>query len=195
MKTTRGVTVRVLEVPRFDTSAITYGQTMAPERQRTRDTFIAPIMAAAALAVALVGVLAILHRVRPARAVHRLLSDIGHRASQAGDQTATARALTAGLVEYLALTIDRPRGALTPSEAVTGVLKATGSDALAARAGRLLHWCDERLYDGTSHSVAGVAAFVVGKNPDPLFLHDLAKETDKSTIWKAHLGDRNTEKH
>jgi hypothetical protein len=49
-----------------------------------------------------------------------------------------ARAITDGLIEYLALATARPRGALTPDEARRGILQAAGSTELAARAERLV---------------------------------------------------------
>ncbi len=66
------------------------------------------------------------------------------------------------LIRYLAIGIGRPKGALTPDEARGGVAQLTGSDQLAADAGRLAARCDEVLYreipgEPSPHDVWGEA--------------------------------------
>jgi hypothetical protein len=152
-KTTPGIALRVLDVPRLGASGADAGAPTGsgssgatPSAGTMKDYLLAFVTIALGLVVVFARVF---ERLTPRSAVRRLVRDILQRTDRARGDAERARLASRGLADYLALTVARPKGVLTPSEAAAGVSSATGSDELAADAGRLLTWCDEVLYRGT----------------------------------------------
>src|SRR5512135_837135 len=137
-KVTAGVPIRVVAVPRFDPTSLDDGpepntaSTRAVERGTLHIGFGAGLLLASL-------VLAWAWR-RPDRrsGPGRLARQLSCSFDAGRAPEEVARAITDGLIEYLALATARPRGALTPDEARRGILQAAGSTDLAARAERLV---------------------------------------------------------
>jgi hypothetical protein len=66
--------------------------------------------------------------------------------------------VTDALADYLEQTVRRPRGALTPLEAESGIAGATRDAALGTRVGRLIAVCDRVRYSDGESSAAELVA-------------------------------------
>jgi hypothetical protein len=169
-KVTEGVTVRVVDVPTFDPSALAYGPPPGTTSQAPTASRVLPFVTGAA-ALAASGLLVVLVRNRrdTGKALRRMTRRLAGRLDRASDDVECARVISEGLADYLRLTTGRPPGALTPEEAEQGVSRATGRLELAHRAAWLIARCDEAQF--------GPGA---GDHPEPLrqagrsFFQDLA---------------------
>lgn len=153
-KATPGIPVRVTDVPRFDPAAVRYGPPRSPPRAESnlrRQVRPDAVRAMTVLAAATISGFAVLvwkkRQSGRRRGASRLARDTLSRLARVHSAHEQGRLVTEALIAYLALTIGRPRGVLTPIEAEEGVARATGSEDLARRAHGLIARCDEVLYD------------------------------------------------
>jgi hypothetical protein len=148
-KATPKVSIRVVDVPRFDPTALDYPNppaiapsTPGPWRwSRERLAALAGVVLVPALVIALV---AAIRRGRndPGRVLVRSARRLDPRQGAA----ATARRITDSLAEYLERSHGRPRGALTPVEARSAIALGTQDTHLGERSARLVAACDRARY-------------------------------------------------
>jgi hypothetical protein len=168
---TAGVPIKVVAVPSFDPATIDDGDFFGLSPTRQWASWIAWVSATSLLFGAFAALRLVRRRLRSrilsgpvaarryaARLGRGLASTEPCLESQAGSPQlsegngfvhpghATSRRVSGELIRYLQIGIDRPPGALTPSEAHGGVAELTGSEDLAAQAGRLTTRCDLVLY-------------------------------------------------
>ena len=160
-KVTPGVSVRVVDVPRFAATDLQYGASRPAAKGGKGVTLPAPLpYAGVGLIVAALGVLYRLNRVAR-REVDRACAAAARRARELPPDEPPhilARWIADGLVEYLYLATDRAGGALTPGEADEGIAAATADPELAAQARRLVECADRACYGPGDVSSAELAA-------------------------------------
>lgn len=176
-RVTPGVPVRVTAVPKFDPGTLAYGPTDRstvarpwwPERRSRISVLIASALVSSLVVIAVW----FRRRSRWERAVGRIITRANANLGLARDDAGRGRAVTESLIDYLALTTGRPRGALTPAEAAAGVARATGSGPLARRARSLVNECDRARFDERIPRTSPPASLL--KREGSLFFGDLAK--------------------
>jgi hypothetical protein len=137
-----GVSVRVVDVPAFDSSALRYGPASPPGRSRERLAVGLTALVVAGLSVTALVAVRLWSQGRSARAVRRHCQRVAEHLARADRPSEAGRLAGEGLIGYLRLACGRPPGALTPSETRDGVARVTGSDDLGRRAERLLALSD-----------------------------------------------------
>lgn len=142
-RSTRGLPVRVADVPTLDLSTFDASLPAEPTRpDRARYVLWAVGIAGSLAAASALGFVFLRWRGRrfadPRHLAERLARSFGPR----DDPQRRARRVRRALTDYLRAANGRPPGALTPAEAGAGVLRATGDAGLAARAEALVAACD-----------------------------------------------------
>ena len=148
-RVTSSIAIRVVDVPKFDPSALGYVQPRV--RDASGPLSGSRVRTAAGLTLGIVTiVLATLAvqtvrkrwRINPGRWIMRRARGLDpHRGTER-----VAREIAETLAEYLERRIDRPRGVLTPEEAHSAVAASTRDADLAARCARLISDCDRASY-------------------------------------------------
>ena len=149
-RASEGVRVRVSNVPRFDPTTLDYGANLdLPPSSRGRSFPPASWVFASSWIVGCLVILIVLERrrTRASRRLRRLWRKVAAGLGRASSDEGRAQVITEGLTSYLAETLDRPLGALTPADAHEGIRRATGSAALARRAEELIARCDAARFD------------------------------------------------
>jgi hypothetical protein len=143
-KASPSVRFHVDDVPRLDPSTLAFGQSTPTVIEHSGTWQIAAVTVAL-LTVGLSGSAVAVWRARSRQSVGvaSRIRQVVKRIEQSADASESGRAITEGLVTYLALMIERPEGALTPDEAADGIERATRSPALAERARSLIAECDQ----------------------------------------------------
>jgi hypothetical protein len=151
-KASPGVPLRVEDAP----PGLDAGELFPSQVSRPPGSRETPSSRTLAVCISAIGVIALglflvgtrLQEKLEIRSAHRrLIHEIIRRYSGADTDVERAQLVTQGLTDYLALSIERPNGVLTPCEAADAVALATGSQELADRAQRLIAWCDRTLYE------------------------------------------------
>ncbi len=144
-KVAQGIAIRVTDVPVFDPRTIDDPQS-SPQPSAWRE-WLGGIVVASCVVFGAVRWMRKRWK-RPESVARRLCrrvrSDLDQIEGDAGVAELIARAMT----EYLAVTIGRSPGALTPGEVREGILEATGSEVLGERAGVLLRKSDRVRFGG-----------------------------------------------
>jgi hypothetical protein len=137
------VQVRVVDVPRFDPSTLATIPEETPSELRIGG-WLGLIPAALVLGAWVL--LAVVRRRTSARRWARVVAR-GLRSSQATD---VAPRIASGLTTYLARSIGRAGGELTPVEAERGIAQAIGDPSLAHRSRQLIEHCDRARFGDAS---------------------------------------------
>lgn len=159
---TPSVSVRVVDVPRFNPDRLAYGSP-APAGSETRVSrgnpalWILGVPIAAILAFTLIA----LWRRRPGPTPQAFARRTIRRLHNHSNPEQTAILIATALTRYLGLAIGRPEGALTPSEARHEVAELSGEPALGLEAGRLINRCDRVRFGGQNDSAASLAGAAI----------------------------------
>lgn len=148
-RVTLGVPIRVTDVPKFDATQLRYGRralTSKPAGPPLASGMIAVAIIGLSIAAAVIGYLTLRSKWSSRGRARRCIGEALTQLDRAGSAPECARAITVGLVSYLAAAIGRREGALTPVEGEEGVARATGLVPLAGGVRRLIERCDEVLY-------------------------------------------------
>jgi hypothetical protein len=148
-RVTLGIPIRVTDVPKFDATQLRYGHravTSTPAGSDLASGMIAVAIIGLSIAAVVIGYLTLRSKRSSQARVRRSIDEALSQLNRAGSESECARAITEGLVTYLAAAIGRREGALTPVEAEDGIARATGSVSLAGGVRRLIERCDEVLY-------------------------------------------------
>lgn len=143
-KVTAGIPIHVSEAPTLDPSMVHYEKPVVQNRG-----FSAWRVGSFVLAASLVMAIAIALRNSQTRrnttvkAITILARETAARYQSVPSLEERGRVINDGFVAYLALAIARPEGALTPEEAVLGVIEATDSETLGRAAGMAVFDCDQ----------------------------------------------------
>jgi hypothetical protein len=159
-KVTPGVPIRVANVARLDPSAVAYGLVAADGATDDKPASERAIAFAAALLAAMLATFWLVVRPseRLAAQVHALTGQTTSRLTKADGHAEAGRVITESLIAYLGLTVSRPPGALTPTEAGQGIALATGSTDLALRARELVARSDCAQFAGETSGPADPTA-------------------------------------
>jgi hypothetical protein len=159
-KVTSGVPLRVADVPRFDPSAIQYGEAPPSPAGWSRAARWAGWAAAAVGAIGALILAGRRYRARPGRdrSARRVAARIARGLDPSDGAPAIGREIVQGLSAYLQVAIDHPPGALTPDEAGRGIERASGRADLAARSIRLVAESDRAQFAHDHPSAETLAA-------------------------------------
>lgn len=157
-RTTPSVSLRVVDVPRFDPSSLAYGPA-EPQAVESRAGpgrflwFLGLSLAAIGLGSAIIAVLVR----KPSPDCRTFARQAARELQKHRDGEAMAVFITSALTGYLSRATGRPEGALTPSEATVAVIELSGNPALGRQAGGIVSLCDRIRYGGHGDSAAGLA--------------------------------------
>jgi hypothetical protein len=143
------IKLRVVEVPRFDDATLATITDETPSGPRIGGPLV---LIPSALVLSAWTLLILVRRRTSARRWARSVA-ASLRPSHATD---VAARVASGLTTYLARSIGRPGGELTPDEAERGIAQAVADPSLAARARRLIEHCDRARF-GDATTDAGLA--------------------------------------
>ena len=148
------LSVRIVDVPRFDPSSLDQDMPTIPELSSRRST---PIWLVGLAVVGLGATLLVYwrsRRNRPRRTALRLARAMRSQS----DPTNRADRVASALTIYLATAIDRPAGELTPEEARQGIERAVADAALANLAGQLIERCARVRFGGDQDAEAKLSS-------------------------------------
>jgi len=143
------VRLRVVDVPRFDPTTLA---TLPEEIQSELRLGGWLVLIPAALVLGAWGLLAVVRHRTSARRWARVVA----RGLRSSDAAAVASRVASGLTTYLARSIGRAGGELTPMEAERGIAQAIGDPSLAHRSRQLIEHCDRARF-GDATADAGLA--------------------------------------
>ena len=170
---TNGVAIRVVDVAVFDGASVEVAQIRGRSALWPGVTMAGGLIASAVLVLIARYRSARLGTVNPARVARELIA----RLPRSSDRSATVRAGTAALADFLGRVGGRPPGVLTPQEASRWAGTLSGRSDLADAAAVLVASCDHTLY-------ANGGAPSVGDDPFDLAVFVLKGLGESSEVEK-----------
>lgn len=158
-RVTSGLSIRVVDVPRFDPSTLDYGPLVS--RSNTRSTGLVIGSVAATTVIVFVAGWTFHRRLLARRrdwAARRVLAHIARGFDESASAEEVGRRITEGLAEYLHLKTRRPRGVLTPEEARVGFSTSERDEAIGESAERLVAHCDRAQYSSYGRDVGSLVS-------------------------------------
>ena len=142
-----GVPIRVTDVAPFDRDRVSYPPTGSSDRPEEKNGRVARyVVSATAAVLTFAGLTTVASRWKRASRARRCHRRRIEAVRTAGSDDELARAITGEIIGFLSQSVDREPGALTPSEAEDGMMRATGSASLAADSKAVVEVCDAVLY-------------------------------------------------
>ncbi|WP_158633761.1 BatD family protein [Tautonia sociabilis] len=178
-----GLTIRVVDPPRFDpeaveVAAIPGAEEDGPRRSRWPEGPAAVLGGVSALAVIVIVLARSWSRSR--RRSARRYALLQARALSRCSGVVRAERAAEALAGYLRRAIGRPEGELTPEEAASAVIEATGDPALGDRASAIVEQGDALRFSGRSEIDGGTPALDDAPGFFRALAHDLRPAPERS---------------